>query len=191
MTAEVLGYLEAVVIPLFGEDNMPPHCDTLDGPVVQAAIRALDADNVNLVLPYVRAVGEEEVSDAFDKTMKARALGAEAREVADRYFFETVVRVHRTGEGAPFTGVKPAGLSEGPVIPLAEQAVETGSAAGVYEFLARELKEELEARLSNVTSLAARAGDSVPDAREYVEAMLDFEVFSHRLHEAMHAGAHS
>lgn len=170
---------------------MPPHCDTLDGPVVQAAIRALDAGNVNLVLPYVRAVGEEEVSDAFDKTRKARALGAEAREVADRYFFETVVRVHRTGEGAAFTGVKPAGLSEGPVIPLAEQAVETGSAAGVYEFLARELKEELEARLSNVTSLAARAGDSVPEAREYVEAMLDFEVFSHRLHEAMHAGAHS
>jgi hypothetical protein len=35
--------------------TMPPHCDSLDGPVVTAARRALDAGNVDLVLPFVHA----------------------------------------------------------------------------------------------------------------------------------------
>ena len=96
---------------------MPPHCDSLDGPVVAAARQALDAGDVHLILPFVHLEGAEEVRDAFDKTMKARAMGAEARDVADRWFFETAVRVHRAGEGAPFTGLKPAGLDVGPVIP--------------------------------------------------------------------------
>jgi hypothetical protein len=30
---------------------MPPHCDSLDGPVVAAARRALDAGDVDLALP--------------------------------------------------------------------------------------------------------------------------------------------
>lgn len=169
---------------------MPPHCDSLDGPVVKAAIRALDEGNADLVLPYVHEWGEGEVNEAFERTMKARALGPEARELADRYFFENVVRVHRAGEGAPYTGLKPAGLSEGPAIPLAEKAVESGSAEGVHEFLARELKEELQARIGNVTSLAAHANDSVPAARAYVEAMLNFEVYTHKIYLAMHAGPH-
>ena len=32
---------------------MPPHCDSIDGPVVKAAIRALDEGSVELVLPFV------------------------------------------------------------------------------------------------------------------------------------------
>ena len=47
--------------------------------------------------------------------------------MADLYFFETVVRVHRAGEGAAYNGLKPAGLDEGPVIPIAEKAIETAS----------------------------------------------------------------
>ena len=97
--------------------TVPPHCDSLDGPVVQAALRALDADNVDLVRPYVHESGEAELRQAFDLSRKARAQGPEAREVADRYFFETAVRIHRTGEGAAYTGLKPAGLDVGPVFP--------------------------------------------------------------------------
>lgn len=100
---------------------MPPHCDTMDGPVVTAARKALDANDVTLALAYVPESGEAEVRAAFDKVQKARKAGPEAREVADLYFFETVVRVHRAGEGAAYTGLKPAGLDEGPVIPIAER----------------------------------------------------------------------
>ena len=76
-----------------------------------AARRALDAGNVDVVLPFVPEQGEAEVKDVFQSTLRVRQLDDEAREVADRLFFETVVRVHRAGEGAPYTGLKPAGLS--------------------------------------------------------------------------------
>ena len=39
---------------------------------------------------------------------------------------ETVIRLHRAGEGAAYTGLKTAGADYGPAIPAAEYAVETG-----------------------------------------------------------------
>ncbi len=169
---------------------MPPHCDSLDGPVVTAARRALDAGDVDLVLPFVPVDGEDEIRTAFDMARGVRDLSEGAREVADRLFFETVVRVHRAGEGAPYTGLKPAGLSVGPVIPLAERSIETGSPAPVTDFLAGVLQDELQQRLDQVTTLAAAKNRSVADAREYVEAMLGFEVYSHHLLDALRAPAH-
>jgi Family of unknown function (DUF6448) len=169
---------------------MPPHCDSLDGPVVTAARRALDAGNVDVVLPFVPEQGEAEVKDVFQRTLRVRALDDEAREVADRLFFETVVRVHRAGEGAPYTGLKPAGLSFGPVIPLAETAVETGTAEPVSDSFSEELNRQLRHRLDEVNLLAAGKGRSVRDARRYVEAMLGFEVYCHRLFQAMQAPVH-
>jgi hypothetical protein len=99
-------------------------------------------------------------------------------ELADRWFYETVVRVHRAGEGAPYTGLKPAGLDPGPVLPLAEQAVATGQVEAVYELLAAELRRQLEQRLRRVGELAAAKDRSVADARAWVEAMLGFEVYA-------------
>jgi hypothetical protein len=96
---------------------MPPHCDSIDGPVVNAARKALDAGDVDVALPYVPSDGEDEVRRAFLAVMGVRDQGNAVREVADLHFFETVVRVHRAGEGAPYTGLKPAGLDHGPVIP--------------------------------------------------------------------------
>ena len=92
---------------------MPPHCDSLDGPVATAARHAVEQGEVALVLPYVHATGEAEVRQAFDLAARARDLGPEAREVADRWLFETVVRVHRAGEGAAFTGLTRSQTSRG------------------------------------------------------------------------------
>jgi Family of unknown function (DUF6448) len=170
--------------------TMPPHCDSLDGPVVTAARRALDAGNVDLVLPFVHAEGEEEVRSMFERALAVRHLGPAARVTADQLFFETVVRVHRAGEGAPFTGLKPAGLSVGPVIPVAEHAVTEGSAEPVVALLAGVLREELEHRMDVIRKFTPDRERSVEDARRYVEAMLDFEVYSHHVHEAIRAGAH-
>jgi Family of unknown function (DUF6448) len=85
---------------------MPPHCDTMDGPVVSAARKALEAEDVNFALAYVPESGEAEVRSAFEKVLRACKADQAAREVADLYFFETVVRVHRAGEGAPYTGLR-------------------------------------------------------------------------------------
>jgi hypothetical protein len=169
---------------------MPPHCDSLDGPVVTAARQALEAGEVDLVLPFVHADGDAEVRAAFDRAMRVRDLGPEARETADLLFFETVVRVHRAGEGAPYTGLKPAGLSVGPVIPLAERAVREDSAEQLVDFLADTLRDELTHRLDRVHELATHRGQSVEDARRYVEAMLGFEVYSHHVYEMLRAEHH-
>lgn len=103
---------------------MPPHCDTMDGPVVKAAQRALETGSVNLILPWVPKKAEVELKKAFEKTLRTRKLGKEAKELADYWLFETAVRLHREGEGAAYTGLKPAGLDWGPVVPRAEKAIE-------------------------------------------------------------------
>ena len=169
---------------------MPPHCDSLDGPVVTAARRALETGDVTLVLPFVPAADEAEISTTFASVQEARRSTDAAREVSDRLFFETVVRLHRAGEGAPYTGLKPAGLDVGPAIPLAERAIEKGSADELTEFLTGALRDELKDRLDHVNALAASKDHSVPDARAYVEEMLGFQVYSHHVLQALRASAH-
>lgn len=76
------------------------HCDTLDGPVVAAARKALDSGNVNLILVWVQKKDEGEIRNMFQKAVAVRKAGGQAKELADMYFFETLVRIHRAGEGA-------------------------------------------------------------------------------------------
>jgi hypothetical protein len=169
---------------------MPPHCDSLDGPVVTAARGALEAGDVDLVLPYVHAAGEAEVSDAFDRVTKVRALGPEVQDVADQWFFETVVRVHRAGEGAAFTGLKPAGLDVGPVIPAAEEALESGSVEGLVEVLCAVIRDEVEDRHAHAMTLKTHAGEGVTETRTYVEAMLGLQVWAHTVYKHLKADSH-
>lgn len=164
---------------------MPPHCDTKDGPVVKAAREALNAANVKIILPYVPKLGEREVEEMFEKVMLVRntCAGFQAGvELAEEWFFENVVRVHRAGEGAPYSGLKPAGLSEGPVIPIAERAIKTESPDELMETMAKIVKEEVKKRFDKMARLKKRADKSVDDGREYVEAMLGLQVYSHRLY---------
>lgn len=169
---------------------MPPHCDSLDGPVVVAAKQALESGRVELILPFVPADGEAEVRSAFEQTIEIRGQSPEVGELADRWFFENVVRVHRAGEGAPYTGVKPAGLSEGPVIPIAERAIETGTGDELIAVLGDIVAEQVKHRLDHAMQLKAHADAGVAEAREYVEAMLGLQVWSHKLYLAALASAH-
>jgi hypothetical protein len=93
------------------------HCDGIDGPVATAAARALETGNVNLALPYAPVEAETEIIARFEEARRVRARGREARSLADRAFIEAVVRLHRVGEGASYTGLGPAGADYGPVIP--------------------------------------------------------------------------
>jgi len=169
---------------------MPPHCDSLDGPVVRAAQRALEAENPGLVLPFVPKSGEQEVLEAFRKVVQARQTNATCREVADRYFFETVVRIHRAGEGAPFTGLKPSGLDVGPVIPVAEKAIESGDRAPLENLLVGAIREDLARRFEHLGHLRGGAHRDVEGARAYVQAMLGVQVWAHGLYQASRAAGH-
>ncbi len=84
------------------------HCDTEDGPAVADGRRALETGNVNIALKWVHQGDEQEVREAFTRAVAVRDLSPDAREVADRYFLDVLIRVHRAGEGAGFTGIKPS-----------------------------------------------------------------------------------
>lgn len=170
--------------------RMPPHCDTMDGPVVKAAARALEARDCDIVLPYVPANAESEVRKTFDGVLKVRDRGDETRELADRHFFETVVRLHRAGEGEPFTGLKPAGLDPGPVVPVAERAIETGSADDLIRVLCDAVAARAESQLSTVAELRRSANGDVEAKRRYVSAMLGFQVWAHEIYECAESAPH-
>ncbi|MFJ4077701.1 DUF6448 family protein [Streptomyces iakyrus] len=151
---------------------MPPHCDSLDGPVVTAARKALEGRDVDQILPYVPEEGE-------------------AQEVADRWFFETVVRVHRSGEGAPFTGLKPAGVDVGPVIPVFEHALDVGSADELTEALCGIVREQVEERHGRAMVLKKHAAEGVAAARAFVEAGLGVQVWAHHVYKQAIAVPHA
>ena len=168
---------------------MPPHCDTRDGPVVTAAKQALQEQNVNYVLVWVPKGAEEEVRRAFDRTLKVRANGKEVQDLADDWFFETVVRLHRAGEGASFTGLRPAGLDEGPVVPRAEEAIETGNPHEVIGFVLRTVEEDLEHRFRDIMAKKQYGVDDVEAGRAYVQAFLNFVVYAHHLYTSVTSGS--
>lgn len=160
----------------------------MNGPVVRAAREALEKGNVNLVLPWAPKDAEAEIKNAFKRTLAARKLGKDAEDVAYVWFFETVVRLHRTGEGAPYTGLKPAGLDEGPVVPRAEKALEDGDPKEVILFIEHAVAERLQKMFSDAMSKKKHDANDVDAAREYVEAMLGFILFSHKLYMQITSG---
>lgn len=182
--------LLAVALFLSFPGNALAHCDGLDGPVVKAAQQALAARNVNLVLIWVQKGDEAEIRAAFDQTLAVRGLSPQARALADRYFFETLVRVHRAGEGAPFTGLKPAGRDLGPAIPAADKAIETGSPDAVIKLLVSAAEQGLRHHFEALNNARKFAPSDVEAGRHYVKAYVEFIHYVERLHEAIATTAH-
>jgi hypothetical protein len=101
-----------------------------------------------------------------------------------------VVRLHRAGEGAPFTGLKPAGLDVGPIIPIAEKAIESENAAALEAALVAAVREQVAERFHHLGHLRAGAKRGVDGARSYVQAMLGLQVWAHGLYQATRATGH-
>lgn len=167
------------------------HCDGMDGPVVQAAQRALAKGDVNLVLIWVESTDEPEIRNAFAKTLAVRKLNPEARELADLYFLETLVRIHRAGEGAAYTGLKPAGLDLGPAIPAADKAIETGTVEPLVKLITSEAEDGIRERFQNVAAAKKFSAQDVNAGRNYVKAYVEFVHYVEKLHESVKArGGH-
>src|SRR5512134_1787084 len=168
------------------------HCDTLDGPVVKDARLALDAKDATPVLKWVSPEKEGEIREAFQHALGVRILGPEARILADRYFFETLVRVHREGEGAPYTGLKPAGAAVDPGIAASDTALETGSVDVLVRLLTEEVDKGLRHRFAAAAEARKHAALSVERGREYVAAYVEFMHYAERLlASASSAAAHA
>lgn len=172
------------------------HCDAVDGPVATAAVKALDAKNVNLVLLYVPAEAEADLVSAFEQAVIVRSKDAEAKSLADRYFMETAVRLHRAGEKAAYTGLKPAGTDFGPAIPAAEKALEAGTLDGVVSLISEKVVHSLMERLRHVaeTQTASKTPATraeVAAARARASAELAFIGYVEALYRATEGGAHA
>lgn len=164
------------------------HCDTLDGPVVQTARMALDEGDVTPLLKWVQADDEEQIRNAFQKTLAVRAMGAEAKELADMYFFETLVRIHRAGEGAPYTGLKP-GETVDPAVALADEALQSGSADELVGALTDGVAEGIRARFQQALGTQKHADESVAAGREFVRAYVNFTHYVEGLHALVEGSA--
>jgi len=169
---------------LFGADYAYAHCDGLDGPVVKAAQKALQTNNVNLVLIWVQKENEPELKSVFQQTLAVRKLSLESKALADRHLFETLVRLHRAGEGAPYTGLKPAGRDLGPAIPAADRAVESGGTAALETLLVKEMRTGVGEAFGRVQAKRKYDANDVAAGREYVKAYVEYIHFVERLHEA-------
>jgi len=167
------------------------HCDTMDGPVVRDAMAALQEGDVTPVLKWVGKDAEPEIRAAFSKTMAVRSKGAEAKDLADRFFFETLVRVHRAGEGAPFRGLKPAGTDPGAAVTAADKALQSGSSDALVKLISDRASAEVRERFARVAQAKRHANDSVEAGRAYVRAYVEFVHHAERLYSnAASQGGH-
>lgn len=151
------------------------HCDTLDGPVVGAARQALDKGNLNLALVWVKQAGEPELRAAFDK--------ARRQEIAELQFYETLVRLHRAGEGAPYDGIKPAGHIE-PAVAAADRALATGKLQPVAKMIEERVAHGLHEHFDAARAKRNYAADDVAAGRAYVEAYVEYVHYVEKLHDA-------
>jgi uncharacterized protein DUF6448 len=159
------------------------HCDGLDGPVVKAAQRALDSGEINYVLIWVTQSDEAEIKRLFEKTLAVRQLNAQAKELADLYFFETLVRIHRASEGAPYTGLKPAGRDLGPAITAADRALETRSLRELLSIITETVTEGVTDRFKEVVAKDNFSSDDIEGGRRYVKAYVEFLDYVETLYE--------
>lgn len=167
------------------------HCDAMDGPLITEAQKALDAGELAPLLKWVPASDEAALAETFDKTLEVRDLGGDARELADQQFFATLVKIHRASEGAPFTGIKPAGDID-PAIQAADRALEEGE---IDAFLARVIEKfEQQARSDFEATLAAkqRADDSPELGRAFVAHYVNYVHYLEEVHNVVagNASAH-
>ncbi len=150
------------------------HCDTAEGPAVKDGRKALETGNINYALKWIPADGEAEMLDVFEKALKVRTLGAEAAELADRLFLETMVRIHRMGEGVGFTGIQPVGTQIDPVVKAADEAIALGSDADLLPMVPEERRAELDKRFRATLAIKDFDVDDIAAARRYVAAYVSY-----------------
>ena len=173
----------AVIIWSVAPRSSRAHCDTLDGPVVKDAKGALSKGDVTAVLKWVTKQDEVVIRAAFQKTLAVRKLNPEAKELADMYFFETLVRVHRAAEGAPYTGLKSSVADLDPAVAAADKALETGSVEDLAKEISLAVENGIKQRFQQTIEARKHIDASVEAGREYVEAYVQFVHYVERLHQ--------
>jgi hypothetical protein len=162
------------------------HCDTMQGPIIPEAKAALEKGDVTPVLKWVNSENEAEITAAFTEAVAVRAKGPEARDLADRYFLETLVRLHRAGEGAPYTGIKDEPVE--PIVAMADEALADGSADEMIARINAHLAEAIRDKFNTVLAARESKDEGIEAGREFVEAYVGYTHFVEGIHTAIMVG---
>lgn len=181
--------LLAMAVVLIMPLTTSAHCDTMDGPTVADGKKAMESNNVNYVLKWVKPEYEKEVTDKFNLSMKIKGLSPEAKNVAEQYFFSELIRMHRAGEGAPFTGLKPSGTPIDEKVLAADKSIEVGNLSPLEGKIEKDKFPELKERFEKVMSLKKFDVNNVEAGREYIEAYVKFFKFAEGEEEESHGEA--
>lgn len=160
------------------------HCDTMDGPVVLDARTAIEKKDLTPVLKWIGPADETEVRGAFARTLAVRDLSPDAKELADRSFFETVVRIHRAKEGEPYAGLKAAGTDPGPAVRAVDRSLEVGSAEALVRLVSERAGTGIRRQFAQVLEARRHAEESVEAGRVYTKAYAEFAHATEQLYEA-------
>jgi len=163
------------------------HCDSYDGPLIRDALKALESNNIKPVLKWVDVKFEPEITDLFNKTVSLRAGDKEVYAIVEKHFLETLVRLHREGEGAPFTGLKPAG-SASPIIVMADQAIANKEVNTLTTKLDAHLNKVLADKYNEVMEKSLKKDNSTAEGREYVRAYVEYTHFLEAIHGIIEGG---
>ncbi len=167
------------------------HCDSYDGPVIKDATKALETNNVNLVLKWVTQEQEKEIVSLFNKTYALKSGDADIYKIVETHFFETLVRLHRQTEGAPYTGLKPAGTTK-QIIQMTDEAIKTGDIDGFLVKLDNHINKVVREKYQKVAELNKVKDNSITQGREYVEAYVDYTHTVEAMHDIIeHGGGHA
>jgi len=159
------------------------HCDTVDGPVIREARAALEKGDVTPILKWVKKDQETEISAAFARTIAVRSKGSEAKELADQYFLETLVRVHRAGEGEPYTGIKDEPVE--PIFAMADASLADGSADEMIGQISAHMAAAIRERFALALEAKKNKDTSVVAGREFVEAYVAYTHLVEGVHTAI------
>ncbi len=173
---------------LLSTNPVSAHCDSYDGPVIIDAYKALETNNVNLLLKWVSESQEAEIKDLFRKTYNLKSGDKEIYTIVEKHFLETLVRLHRETEGAPFTGLKPAG-QVAPIVQMADNSIETQSVQELNRRFLGHIERVVNEKFQTVNQLSAQKDNSVEQGRAYVEAYVDYVHLLVGIHGMLEHGA--
>lgn len=163
------------------------HCDSYDGPVIKDATKALETNNVNLVLKWVTPEQEKEIIPLFNKTYALKTGDTEVYKIIEKHFFETLVRLHRQTEGEPYTGLKPAGTTK-QIIQMTDEAIKTGNIDDFLGKLDKHINKVVLEKYQKVAELNKVKDNSTAQGREYVEAYVDYTHTVEAMHDIIESG---
>jgi hypothetical protein len=187
----ILSIVFGTLLILFAALPASAHCDSYDGPVIKDATRALETNNVNLVLKWITDEQEQEIIPLFNKTYSLKDGDEEIYAIVKKHFFETLVRLHRETEGAPYTGLKPAGTTK-QIIQMTDKALAEGN---IDDFLVKfngHIDKVVREKYQKVAELNKVKDNSTEQGRAFVKAYVDYTHTVEALHDVIeHGGGHA